>query len=96
VVSLASDPNSAHGLVSGSHDGTCRIWDIRSIKPGSGSSLETGGQIGESVYVIPRRGNEEKRPVAGEGVKVFDVQWDKGVGIVSASEDKRVQINRAE
>jgi hypothetical protein len=31
----------------------------------------------------------------GEGFKVFSVNWDKEVGIVSAGEDKRVQINRA-
>jgi hypothetical protein len=27
-------------------------------------------------------------------VKVFGVRWDKEVGIVSAGEDKRIQINR--
>ena len=35
-----------------------------------------------------------KRPVGGEGIKVFAVAWDKHVGIVSAGEDKMVQINR--
>lgn len=36
----------------------------------------------------------EKRPVGGEGIKVLGVVWDQGVGIVSAGEDKMIQINR--
>ena len=36
----------------------------------------------------------EKRPVGGEGTKVLGVVWDREVGIMSAGEDKRVQINR--
>ena len=95
VSSLAADPSSAYGLVSGSHDGTCRIWDIRSVKPGTGRIAESGGLVGESVYVIPRtsQGEEEKRRVGGEGVKVFSVAWNQDVGIVSAGEDRQVQIN---
>lgn len=83
VVSLATDPNSSHQFVSGSHDGTCRVWDIRSVQGGS-------------VYVIDREITEDgrARPVAGEGVKVFDVSWDAEVGIVSGGEDKKVQINK--
>ena len=89
VVSLASDPESSYGLVSGSHDGTCRVWDVRS------SRSDKDGRVGESMYCIERESVKgEKRRIAGEGVKVFGVCWDKSVGIVSASEDKRVQINR--
>ncbi len=89
VVSLASDPESSYGLVSGSHDGTCRVWDVRS------SRGEKDGRVGESLYCIERESVKGKgRRVAGEGLKVFGICWDKGVGIVSASEDKRVQINR--
>lgn len=89
VSSLAQEPGSNYSLVSGSHDGTCRIWDIRSVK--SAPSAE-GGQVGESVYVINREsaGGQPKK----EGVQVFGVVWDKDIGIVSASEDKRVQVNR--
>src|SRR6202041_3436684 len=43
VVTLARDPHSAYGLVSGSHDGTCRIWDARSTK------ADKGGVVGEST-----------------------------------------------
>jgi ribosome biogenesis protein YTM1 len=51
--------------------------------------------VGEAIYVIDRETNQEgKRPVGGEGLKVFGVQWDKEVGIVSGGEDKMVQINR--
>lgn len=90
VVSLAKDPSSTYGLVSGSHDGTCKVWDIRSVK---GSTID--GQVGEPVYTISREGAAGKpRAVGGEGVKVFSVCWDKDVGILSAGEDKRVQINK--
>ncbi|MCJ1238934.1 WD repeat-containing protein 12 [Varicellaria rhodocarpa] len=89
VVTLARDPDSAYGLVSGSHDGTCRIWDVRS------SRSDNDGAVGESVYTIPRESvRDEARKAGGEGVKVFGVCWDKDVGIVSVGEDKRAQINR--
>ncbi|KAJ5610459.1 hypothetical protein N7510_007178 [Penicillium lagena] len=95
VVSLARDPHSTYGLISGSHDGTCRIWDIRSTK------TDKDGVVGESVYTISRKSLEEEgksdsKRVGGEGVKVFSVCWDQQVGIVSAGEDKRIQINRGE
>lgn len=98
VVSLSADPASAYGIVSGSHDGTCRVWDIRSVRSGAGVGVEAGGQVGDCVYVIDRetwKSDEKRRPVAGDRSKVFDVVWDQNVGIVSASEDKRVQINRS-
>lgn len=92
VVSLARDPDSEYGLVSGSHDGTCRVWDVRSARNGK------EGVVGESVFVIEResQGGDGKRRVGGEGVKVFGVCWDSRLGILSASEDKRAQINRGE
>lgn len=89
VVGLATDPESEYGLVSASHDGTCRVWDVRSKRNGK------TGVVGESIYTIERESAMGKgRVVAGEGMKVFGVCWDKALGIVSASEDKRVQINR--
>ena len=90
VVSLAANPESPNGLVSGSHDGTCRVWDIRS------ASSDIEGKIGKSIYTISRESvkGESKSRTGGEGVKVFDVKWDSKIGIVSASEDKKVQINR--
>lgn len=92
VYSLASDPNSSYQLVSGSGDGTCRVWDIRSGRQESGGA----GKVGDSVYVISRDSLKDKpRPVAGEGVKVFGVCWDRGVGIVSVGEDKKVQFNKS-
>ncbi|KAI9829484.1 MAG: ribosome biogenesis protein ytm1 [Sarea resinae] len=97
VVDLAPDPASEFGLVSASHDGTCRVWDVRSTRADTGSgSGPTPATVGESVYVISResrRGKEAKKVVGGEGVKVFGVCWDREVGIVSAGEDRRVQIN---
>lgn len=92
VYSLAPDPNSSYQLVSGSGDGTCRVWDIRSGRRETGGS----GRVGDSVYVISRESAAEKpRPIAGEGVKVFGVSWDRDAGIVSVGQDKRVQINRS-
>jgi ribosome biogenesis protein YTM1 len=93
IVSLVEDPESNYGLASGSHDGTCRVWDLRSSR--QGTKDEGGGLVGEAVYVIEREsGKGGKKPVAGDGIKVFGVAWDKDVGIVSAGEDKMVQINR--
>ncbi|KAK3710314.1 ribosome biogenesis protein ytm1 [Vermiconidia calcicola] len=90
VVSLARDPNSSYQLVSGSHDGTCRVWDIRSVKQEA-----VAERVGESVYVIDRESAKGKpRAVGGEGVKVFGVCWDREVGVVSGGEDMRVQINK--
>lgn len=94
VVSLDTNPNSEYGLVSGSHDGTVRIWDVRSVKAGAGGVGE--GQVGESVYVIDREAKGTKMRSHGEGVKVFGVRWESETGIVSAGEDKRVQINKGQ
>lgn len=93
VVALAQDPSSDYSLVSGSHDGLCRVWDIRSVRPSTDGQQE--GQIGESLYVFNRQSiTEGKAPEGGKGVKVFDVRWNTDLGIVSASEDKMVQINK--
>jgi ribosome biogenesis protein YTM1 len=93
VSSISPDPSSNYGLVSASHDVTCRVWDLRSSR--AGTKDEGGGLVGEAVYVIERESqNGSKRPVGGEGVKVFGVAWDQDVGIVSAGEDKMVQVNR--
>ena len=92
VLSLARDPSSSYQIVSGSGDGTCRVWDIRSGRQESGGA----GRVGDSVYVISRESaKNQPRPVAGEGVKVFGVCWDRDVGIVSVGEDKKVQINKS-
>ncbi|KAF2013660.1 microtubule-associated protein [Aaosphaeria arxii CBS 175.79] len=84
-VSLDTDPKNEFGLVSGGHDGTVRIWDIRGVGE---------AQSGDPVYTIERDG--DKMRSTGDGVKVFSVRWDQDVGIVSAGEDKRVQINRSD
>lgn len=93
VVSLDTDPSSEHSLVSGSHDGTVQIWDLRNVTAG-GQMGE--GMTGESVYTIHRQGRSAETVKShGEGAKVFGVRWDRDVGIVSGGEDKKVQINRA-
>jgi ribosome biogenesis protein YTM1 len=73
VVSLVPSPDNHYMFVSGSHDGTCRIWDIRAQK---------------SVYVITRESGES--PTA-----VYGVDWYSNVGIASAGQDKKLQINSA-
>ena len=97
VVSLCAHPLNAYGLVSASHDGTCRVWDIRSVRQAADLGFSTGGQVCESMYVIDReflKSRNKARPVAGDGVKVFEVVWDHELGIVTAGEDRRLQINR--
>jgi WD40 repeat protein len=92
IVSIDTDPTSEYNIVSGSHDGTVQIWDLRNVSTGG----QVGeGQQGESVHTIHRQGHSGPAKGHGEGVKVFSVRWDKDVGIVSAGEDKKVQINRA-
>ncbi|KAI1429550.1 WD40-repeat-containing domain protein [Xylaria sp. FL1777] len=101
VSSLAAAPDNDYSLVSGSYDGTCRVWDLRSVRAATKS--EGGGSVSESVYVIERESLKQQQQqrrtagdVPGRGVKVFGVAWDKTFGIVSAGEDKVVQINRGQ
>ena len=91
VVTLARDPSNDYVLASGSHDGTCRIWDVRSTK----SSKD--GITTQSISTITRESLHEKAtPVTGEGVKIFGLCWDARVGILSAGEDKNVQVNTSQ
>jgi len=100
VVTAACEPNKPWGLISGSHDGTCRIWDLRSVRldnvKSTGMAVGGAGQVCESVHVVRREGlANEKKNVGGDGIKVLSVKWDQELGIVSGGEDKRVQINQA-
>ena len=91
VVTLARDPGSEYVLVSGSHDGTCKVWDIRSTKQGK------DGVTGQAIYTINRESSKDNAIASnGDGMKVFGVCWDKEVGILSGGEDKTVQINRGD
>lgn len=99
ISAVAASPESDYGLAGASHDGTVRVFDVRGgsesldVTPG----VDFTGRTVWQTYKIPRSMNEAcDRVVGGEGVKVFDMCWDKEVGIVSVSEDKRAQINRAE
>jgi len=95
VVSLSACPDNEYSLVSGSHDGTCRIWDLRSVRP---ANKDEGGlgSVSEPVYTIQRESQEgKKKPsLSGDGCKVFSVVWDKNLGILSGGEDKKVQVNK--
>ncbi|KAK6071799.1 ribosome biogenesis protein ytm-1 [Seiridium cupressi] len=95
VKSISASPNDNYSLVSGSHDGTCRIWDLRSVR--SGTKAEGGGSVSEAVYVIEResqKGKKKRNDLPGAGCKVLSTVWDKHFGIVSGGEDKQLQINR--
>lgn len=91
VVSLARDPTYGHNLASGSHDGTCRIWDLRNTKQGQ------AGMTGQSLYTIQREslGGKAASEVAS-GAQVFALCWDKDLGILSGGADKAIQVNRSE
>lgn len=91
VVALARDLNNEYVLASGSHDGTCRIWDVRSTRSGK------DGVTGQSMFTIARESLQGKpTPITGEGVKVFGLCWDSRIGLLSAGEDKAVQVNTSE
>ncbi|OAA67617.1 WD40/YVTN repeat-like-containing domain protein [Cordyceps fumosorosea ARSEF 2679] len=92
VVALAAGPDNDYSLVSGAHDGTCRVWDLRS----SARAVDGAeGGVVKPAYTIGREWLKGKKlPPAGDGAKVLTVAWDKTWGIVSAGEDKKVQINR--
>lgn len=93
ISSFAPDPDNIWGLVSGGYDGTCRVWDIRNTRQGTRD--EGNGLVSESVYIIKReRTKDKKPPVAGAGIKIYDVAWDRDLGIISASEDKTMQFNK--
>lgn len=93
VVSIAPSPENDYSLVSGSWDTTCRVWDLRSVRPGT--SAEGNGSVSEPAYTLNREWLQGKKlPPGGDGAKVLSVVWDKSWGIVSAGEDKKVQINR--
>ncbi|PNH42430.1 hypothetical protein VD0004_g4868 [Verticillium dahliae] len=98
VSALAPAPDNDYSLVSASHDGTCKVWDLRSVRPATrdeGGAAAGGGSVCEPVYTVARESLGGRRaPLGGEGVKVFDVAWDATWGIVSGGEDKKVQINR--
>ncbi|KAK3685947.1 WD40-repeat-containing domain protein [Podospora appendiculata] len=92
VVSLAASPDNDYSLVSGAHDGTCMIWDLRSVRPATKD--EGLGSVSEPAYIIERESRQgKKKAVAGDGCKVFSVVWDK-LGIFSGGEDKKIQINK--
>jgi ribosome biogenesis protein YTM1 len=93
VVSIAPSPENDYSLVSGSWHTTCRVWDLRSVRPGT--SAEGNGSVSEPAYTLNREWLQGKKlPPGGDGAKVLSVVWDKSWGIVSAGEDKKVQINR--
>ncbi|KAI1799379.1 WD40 repeat-like protein [Daldinia bambusicola] len=104
VAGLAASPHNEYSLVSASHDGTCRVWDLRGAR--AGTRAEGGGAVSESVYVVERestkggqgegknKGSGGSGDVPGRGAKVFGVAWDRSWGIVSGGEDRMVQVNR--
>lgn len=91
VVTLACDPNNGYALASGSHDGTVRIWDLRSTRSGR------DGVTSQSIFTILRESLQGKpASTSGEGIKVFGLDWHSQLGLLSAGEDRQVQINSSD
>ena len=90
VVTLARDPDNGHILASGSHDGTCRVWDLRNTKQGK------DGVTVQSLYTLVRQ-SLKGQPAAevGSGAQVYGVHWSADLGILSAGQDRCVQINNS-
>ncbi|KAF2237715.1 microtubule-associated protein-like protein ytm1 [Viridothelium virens] len=99
VACLAAGPEEGAGgpwaLVSGGFDGTCRVWDVRSVRAGRGSVEGGIGAVGEeSVFVVGRESEKGTgRVPPADRTKVFGVCWDRDVGILSAGNDNRVQVD---
>ena len=87
VDAFAPDPYSQYGLLSGSYDGTCRIWDVRNPK------MSKSGPVLKSMFTIETESTKGQKLEQGDTNKVFGVCWDKKIGIVSANEDKTLQIS---
>lgn len=95
VSSLAPSPENDYSLVSGSWDSTCRVWDLRSVRPGLSDGDAAGVRVSDPAYTIPREWLKGKKlPPGGDGAKVLSVVWDNQWGIVSGGEDKKLQINK--
>ncbi|KAL2888573.1 Ribosome biogenesis protein YTM1 [Ceratocystis lukuohia] len=94
VSAVAAAPGKDYALASASWDGTVKIWDLRSVRPGSRE--EGGGSVSEPIFTIPREWLKGKKlPEAGEGAKVLALAWDDAWGLASGGEDKKVQLNTA-
>ncbi|KAK6354410.1 ribosome biogenesis protein ytm1 [Orbilia blumenaviensis] len=87
VVSIVGSPESEFTFASGSHDGTVRVWDVRSVSSSTTTTDDGDNREGRSLFVIKRE--------SGIG-KVFGIDWSRDIGLVSVGEDKKIQINRGE
>ncbi|KAJ2904028.1 WD40-repeat-containing domain protein [Zalerion maritima] len=100
--SASSEGSSGNGgsdytLASASYDGSIMVWDLRAGGAQNAASNEDAGPVAKPVYVIDREAYRgKKRPLAGEGIKVFGLTWDEKCGIVSGGEDMKVQVDRWE
>jgi ribosome biogenesis protein len=87
VVCLASDPNNGYNLASGSHDGTVRLFDLRNRKQSKDSVTS------QSVYTIQRQSLGGKvAPPVGSGCQVYGLCWDNELGLLSAGQDKAIDV----
>jgi len=81
VTSITWSTTNSFMLVSGSYDGTIKIWDIRSKTP-----LYTLSKIQNDD-----KGKEKENAKPNEPKKVFCVDWDNDV-ILSGGEDNQLHL----
>lgn len=90
VVTLANDPSNGYSLGSGSHDGTCRIFDLRNTRQGK------DGVMSQSVYTLQRHSLQGKTaPPVGSACQVYSLCWSDELGLLSGGQDKAIDIHRS-
>ena len=80
INSLTSDPISQYRFASGGYDGLVRVWDIRSL-------THSAATIDRKIDTNNKSSNSEV------ATKIFALEWDTEIGILSAGSDCKIRID---